>query len=217
MRGHRSDRARQRGVSLLFALLAIMALSLAAVGLVRSVDTSSLVVGNIGFKLDATASGDRGAEMAIAWLQANAAGATLDANAVASGYYATSLDALDATGRRAGGAGRAVVDWAADNCATVSGTYSACLDPSATATVGTNRVSWLITRLCAATGSKDDAANSCATSLASGTADDANSGDLNYGAPKGLGVTSVFPYFRIVVRTVGARNTVSFTETIVHF
>lgn len=209
--------ARQRGISLLFALLALMALSLAAIGLVRSVDTSSLVVGNIGFKLDATASGDRGAEMAITWLQANAAGAGLDANVAASGYYATSTDALDATGRRPGGAGRAVVDWLGDNCASANGAFSACLAPSAAAAVGNNSVSWIVTRLCAAAGSKDDVGNSCATSLASGTADDANSGELNYGAPKGLGVTAVFPYFRIVVRTVGGRNTVSFTETIVHF
>ncbi len=30
-------------------------------------------------------------------------------------------------------------------------------------------------------------------------------------------IATAAPYFRIVVRSVGARNAVSFTETIVHF
>ena len=41
---------RQRGVSLIFALMALAVISLAAVALVRSVDTTSLVIGNLGFK-----------------------------------------------------------------------------------------------------------------------------------------------------------------------
>ena len=74
----------QRGLSLLFALLALVALSLAAAGLVRTVGGGSLAVGNLGFKLDATTSADRGGEAAIAWLQANNAGVTLDSNVTAS-------------------------------------------------------------------------------------------------------------------------------------
>jgi type IV pilus assembly protein PilX len=206
-----------RGVSLLFALLALVALSVAAVGLVRTVGTGSLVVGNVGFKKDATAVGDRGAEAAIAWLQANNSGTTLDADITASGYYATSKDSLDPTGRNTALSPRAVVDWNNDDCATVGGAYTACLEATPPTTVGNNSVNWIITRLCAATGSKDDVANSCATSLASGMVDDSNSGGLDYSAPGGLGATTTTPYYRIVVRTLGARNTVSYTETIVHF
>lgn len=206
----------QRGLSLLFALLALVALSLAAVGLVRSVGTGSLVIGNLGFKMDAAATADRGAELAISWLQSNLAGATLDQDTTASGYYATSKDALDPTGRNTASATRAVVDWNGDNCATVGGSFSACLDASAASTVGTNAVSWVITRLCASTGSKDDVSNSCATSLTSGTVDDPNSGSREYGN-EDLGSTTSSPYYRVIVRTVGGRNTVSYTETIVHF
>ena len=50
---------RQRGMSLVFALLALAALSLAGIALVRSVNTSSLVIGNLGFKQGATAAGSR--------------------------------------------------------------------------------------------------------------------------------------------------------------
>jgi type IV pilus assembly protein PilX len=207
----------QRGVSLLFALLALVALSLAAMGLVRTVGNTSLVVGNLGFKMDATGSADRGAEQAITWVQANMAGTGLDANITASGYYATSVDSLDPTGRNTTLNPRAAVDWNNDNCATISGAFTACLDPTTPVTLGGNQVSWIITRLCAAAGSKDDVANSCASSLTSGTADDANSGGLDTSSPGGLVTGTVMPYYRIVVRTVGGRNTVSYTETIVHF
>ena len=207
----------ERGLSLLFALLALAALSLAAVGLVRSVGGGSLAVGNLGFKIDATTSADRGGEAAIAWLQANNTGVTLDTNVAALGYYATSTDALDATGRNVAAATRAVVDWNNDNCASVSGTYSACVDASAVNTVGGNSVSWVITRLCAAVGSKNDVTNSCATTLSSGTADDSASGGQSYGENGGFANTMTAPYYRIVVRSVGGRNAVSFTETIVNF
>ena len=48
-------RRAQRGVSLLFALMALAAMLLAAVALVRSVDSGALVLGNLGFKQEATA------------------------------------------------------------------------------------------------------------------------------------------------------------------
>ncbi|MDP1653308.1 MAG: hypothetical protein Q8L56_11360 [Rhodocyclaceae bacterium] len=60
--------ARQRGVVLFIALIALVAMSLAAVALIRSVDTSTLIAGNLAFKQTATSSGDSGPEGAIAWL-----------------------------------------------------------------------------------------------------------------------------------------------------
>lgn len=222
MRLHRFARRPQRGISLLFALLALVALSLAAVGLVRTVGTGSLVVGNLGFKMDATGAGDLGAERAITWLNANSAGGVLDADIAASGYYASSHDALDPTGQRTTQNPREVVDWVGNGCVTVSGAFTGCLTATAPILVGLapnqNSVSWVITRLCSTAGSIATTPGiSCGTSLASGTVDDANSGALDYSSAGGLGVTTSAPYYRVVVRTVGARNTVSFTETIVHF
>lgn len=214
-----SPGSSQRGISMLFALLALAALALAAVGLVRTVGTGSLVVGNLSFKRDATASADLGAEQAIAWLTANNAGTGLDADVTAQGYYATSYDDLDPTGQRTAMNPRAVIDWAKDStpCSSVSGTYSACLSPSAAVAVGSNTVSWVVTRLCSTSGSSTATSNSCAMTLNSGPNDDANSSGLDYSQPGGLGGSSVVPYYRVIVRTTGARSTVSFTETIVHF
>jgi type IV pilus assembly protein PilX len=215
MKARTPFRSPRRGASLIFALLALAVVSLAAVGLVRTVGMGSLAVGNLGFKRDATAAGDRGAELAIVWLQTNA-GAVLDADATASGYYATATEALDPTGRNTAASPRVVIDWDNDNCAGVSGAFTACIDPSASSAVGANQVSWVITRLCIAAGNKDAVGNSCATAVA-GSADDTNSGGLDYSNRGGLVSTTTNPYYRIVVRAVGARNTTSFTETIVHF
>jgi Tfp pilus assembly protein PilX len=69
---------KQRGVVLFFALIAMLVMSLAAVALIRSVDTSTLIAGNLAFRQAATTSGDSGIEAAINWL------ATTDANAIAN-------------------------------------------------------------------------------------------------------------------------------------
>lgn len=61
---------RQRGLVLFLALVALVVLSLAAVALIRSVDTSTLIAGNLAFKQAATTSADAGVESAITMLAA---------------------------------------------------------------------------------------------------------------------------------------------------
>lgn len=208
---------RQRGLSLIFALIALAAVSLAAVGLVRAVGGGAMVVGNLGLKMDTTAAADRGTEIAMNWLMTHLGGTGLDQNDTSDGYYATSLTALDPTGRNPGPAARAVVDWNGDSCSGL-GTFSACISPSATTTLsGGVKVSHVITRMCAIVGSKDAAANSCAVHLTNAGTEDTNTSSLAYGREHGMGLGGTRPYYRIVVRAVGGRSTVSFTETFVHF
>lgn len=59
---------QQRGVVLFFALIALVVMSLAAVGLIRSVDTNTLIAGNLASRQAATTSGDAGVEAGLAWL-----------------------------------------------------------------------------------------------------------------------------------------------------
>jgi Tfp pilus assembly protein PilX len=63
-------RARQRGLALFFALICMVAIMLAAIVLVRSVDTATLISGNLAFQQNATRSADSGAEAAISYLLA---------------------------------------------------------------------------------------------------------------------------------------------------
>ena len=81
---------KQQGVVLFFALIALVVMSLAAVALIRSVDTNSLIAGNLSFKQSTMFSADRGVEDAIAWLTGKTV-ATLNVSNVAGGYHATSV------------------------------------------------------------------------------------------------------------------------------
>jgi type IV pilus assembly protein PilX len=205
----------QRGLSLIFALLSLAALMLAAVALVRSVDTNAQVLGNLGFKQDTMLASDDAARRAIDWLAARRAGATLHA-AVAGGYYPTNFAAIDVTGRRTTDAARVVVDWDDDNCARYT-LRSGCLEPSGELPLANGvRGQFLISRLCAASGDPKGAIN-CAASLGLDASESGAHGSPCYGSSCGgvAGTAGQGVYYRIVVRTVGARNTVTFTETIV--
>jgi type IV pilus assembly protein PilX len=208
----------QRGMSLLFSLLALAALSLAAVALVRSVNTSSQVIGNLGFKQDATSAGSRATESAIAWILANPT--LLETDNAAAGYYATALDSMDPTGRTTTVANPlGLINWDSDGCAyATAGTFAACsLLSAAVAPAGDGNSSrYLISRLCQSTGPQSST-NVCAKPAGASLTDAVQRGEIRVGTELRPTKLSTSPYYRIIVRTVGARNTVSFTETIVHF
>lgn len=222
-------RAAQRGVSLIFALMALVVLSLGAVALIRSIDTGLLVLGNMGLKQDALAAGSAGTEAAIAWIQSNSTTNVLNNSVPAQGYSAVAVSKLDPTGRgvAAGTADLVLIDWDPDGdtkgCQVpgLNGrTPSQCLPASAEIRDSRgNAVRYVITRLCALVGA-DDASNDCVqpnTSNSTGTT--SQRGSLGYGGSGGQRFTtqSIGTYFRIITRTEGVRGTVSYTETLVHF
>ncbi|MDH4287595.1 MAG: pilus assembly protein PilX [Aquincola sp.] len=209
----------QRGVSLLFALLSLAAISLAAVALVRSVDSGTLVIGNLGFKQDATAAADRATEAARAWLMTPGRDLTVD-SAGGVGYYATSQDGLDPTGRLTSATNRmAVVDWGdPDSCSCYPTTCSSCSRlPSNEISLngGAVRARYLITRLCPVTGAVV-ATNACAQPAAVAISSEKARGELRVGTESRPSEVAQAPYYRVIVRTVSGRNTVSFTETVLY-
>lgn len=206
----------QRGVSLLIVLVALVVLSLAAVGLIRMVDTGTLIVGNVAFKQSTTSAADRATEDGITWLQNNNAGATLHANNAAKGYYASSLDELDITAK-ANRTTRVLVDWSGDKCAYAPSTsYASCIAPKTGPASGGYSSQYVITRMCKTIGDPNATGNGCAKPISGASNESPKRGELKYGEDKRFAAIPG-PYFRIVVRSVGPRNTVSFTETYVHF
>ena len=212
-------RARVRGVSLIYSLLALVAISLAAVALVRSVSGGGLVVGNLTFKQDATAAASIAAESAVTWLTAN--NASLTADVATAGYYASARDALDATGTDVGTSTRAVVDWDDDGCAShPANTYTGCVEPSAAdIQVGNgNTARYIILRQCSAEGNPSTAPIDCVMPISSSAQDEMVKGSLNYNQSVRLSApTARQQYYRVIVRTRGARNTVAFTETLIQY
>jgi Tfp pilus assembly protein PilX len=219
---------RQRGATLLFALLTLVALMLSTLALVRSVDTGTLVLGNIGFKQDATAAADQATRQAILWLTNN--NASLNTDVANSGYYATNrqydidgttlLGALDVTGHQlATTATRQLINWDGDGCATfASGTFGTCTLTSASAgAINGNETRFVVFRQCSKSGNYAvDNTISCAKPISSASGQSTKRGEFNYVDSARLS-SAAGPYYRIVVRVKGARNTTSFTETIVHF
>lgn len=65
-----AKRTSQKGVVLLITLIMLVAMTLAAIALARSVDTSNLVAGNLAFQQTSVNIADAGVEQAIGYLYA---------------------------------------------------------------------------------------------------------------------------------------------------
>ena len=86
-----TPRARQGGVVLMMALIVLVAMTLAGIALVRSVNTSNIIAGNLAFQQAATHAGDTGTEAAVGWLEANNT-AALHGDLLGQGYTASRSD-----------------------------------------------------------------------------------------------------------------------------
>ena len=209
---------RDRGVSMLFALMTLVALSLAAVSLVRSVDTGALILGNMGFKEDTVLASDEATRRATDYVvkgQKGIDGLSLEASIPNSGFYVNAMPTLDVTGSSKK-ADRIVVDWKMDGCSDqTSGSYAQCLKPVNQAIKLPNGVwaRYVVTMMCTDTGG---ASADCLGPTTQKSNETSESGALSYPDPRYAKSSATSVYYRIVVRTEGARNAVSFTETIAH-
>ncbi len=208
---------KQRGIVLFITLIALVAMTLAAIALTRSVDTGNVVAGNLAFKQGATLAGDTAVENAITWLQPIAGIATAYEDQAASGYYATSQDTLDILGTSNNPA-RARVDWDNNGC---NGFNTApCITPAPINGIdagGGYTVKYIIHRLCQNSGNPNSNTNTCATYLPSASASDAGASKGEIKAGTGRFTSSPTEYYRITSRIRGPRNTISFIEVIIHF
>ncbi|MDE2402936.1 MAG: hypothetical protein KGL90_14855 [Burkholderiales bacterium] len=223
-------RQSQRGASLLFALITLVALMLAAVALVRSVNSGSMILGNIGFQQDATASAELATRAAISWLTTSGADLTVSSTATAgsaavdrTGFYANAKDPLDATGQQltsaADVATRQLVDWDLDGKCAYAGAGLCTIIPhdvdmSGTGASAGTTAKYVILRLCKADGAMSS--DSCSQPLTGGSSGGVARGACSVRDCDRLGTASG-QYFRIVVRVQGARGTTSVTETIVQY
>ncbi|MGH6645832.1 pilus assembly PilX family protein [Aquabacterium sp.] len=208
-----ASRSRQRGLSLLFALMSLVALSLASLALVRSVDTSSMVLGNLGFKQDATAIADQATRNAITWL--NTSGADLNKDSANEGYYAQVNDDVDVIANS--GENKLLVNWDLDGCKVAQNMPgSSCkVRPHDADTINGATTNYVIFRLCSTAIGANDTGNSCAKPLNSTNSKVYRKGRKDYSDYEDFNTASGV-YYRIVVRVIDARQTTSFVETIVH-
>jgi type IV pilus assembly protein PilX len=194
---------RQGGVVLLIALIVLVAMTLAGIGMMRSIDAGTLVAGNIGFREAAVATADSGVEAARTWLEANIN--SLNSDNPAMGYYSTRQDSLDFTGNMTEG-GHDGVNWGgSDPTQTVSAFTLGTVDTS------TNTVYYIINRLCAIPGTVNAVGQTCAYSVQNQTGSTQSSPTYS---SFGLS-TAIAAYYRITVRVNGPKNTVSYVQALI--
>jgi type IV pilus assembly protein PilX len=202
-------RKAQEGVVLFIALIALMVMSLAAVVLVRSVDTSTLIAGNLAFKQAATAAADAGVAAALPWMVTTQAaqGAKdpwLDAthafniDSASTGYYSSIATPVNLF---------ADATWASGASREGTGaTFVAGVD-SATG----NNVRYIIQRMCRVANQVITAANCLLSDSSEGNG--SKRGRLSYEAGLSTGANAAgSPIYRITARVIGPKNSVSYIQ-----
>lgn len=196
----RAPRA-QRGLILFVALIVLVAMSLAGIALMRSVDTNVLIAGNLAFRQATANIGDIGVEAARNWLNANSGSLNQDQPGGFTAYWANAQAGVTNFLATAP-SGPADFDWSTAQTATSP-------DPA-------YEIAYVIHRLCGTAGDPNVAATGCIkASVGAGTSTAGGSkGEVTYGA-QGLPGTST-TFYRVTVRVTGPRNTFGYVQAVLN-
>jgi Tfp pilus assembly protein PilX len=194
---------RQSGVVLFIALIVMVAMSLAAIALIRSVDTTNILIGNLAFRQSSILPANLAVEQAAAALFKEAAPtgvptiADPTADLPAENYFASWQNSDDARGVP-------TLLQTRTNAAALSKTLNA-LDTSNANVAVANRttVSYVIERMCLAPGPA--APSNC----------DMMPPKQNPGTTvhdESTATLSPIPFYRVTIRVDGPQNTASFLQ-----
>jgi len=180
------SRGRQGGYILLLVLVALGAMMISGIALVRSMDTSQLVAGNLAARNATLHSADLGVQQAVTWLQGQATTGVLNADSAANGYYSAGIEQ----------------PWTSPSF------WSTCAACNTTDAAG-NTVSWVISRMCAITGTPNANGNYCSalsgtTSIGGSYSSDA----INFSG-------SPVYFYRVSVQVRDSRNTTTLSQAFV--
>jgi type IV pilus assembly protein PilX len=183
---------KQAGVILIIALIVLVSMTLAAIGMSRSIDTANLVAGNMAFKQATLQGGDVGFSNAFTWLSGNSGTAVLQTTNAATGFY-SSAPATEP-------------NWFDPNDAIWT---SAVVLNGGVADNAGNVVRYVIHRMCTqADASYNATGNQCALTYPSGGA--TTGGSMSVGSNQFVGIPQV--YYRVTTRVDGPRNTISIMQ-----
>jgi type IV pilus assembly protein PilX len=186
-------RSANRGVILVIALIVLVAMTLGGIAILRSVDSTTLIAGNLAFKQRTLYAADAGVSEAMTWLLANKPALANDS--AANGYYSSQA-----------------FDW------TNASAWSGAKQVTGGQDAGGNTVTYIIHRMCTCANTAyngtctDGQANQCAMDSASTAA---NPRPLEGDTFTIGGI--VFPssgslYYRVTVRGQGPRNTEAYIQ-----
>lgn len=194
----RPGRRQQRGVIMVIALIVLVAMTLAAIGMTRSIDTANLVAGNLSFKQSSLNAADKGVDSGYSWLVARAGTTALNDTDIGSGFYSTFPGTEP--------------DW------TDANTWVNAVDLNGGAEdAAGNRISYLIHRMCTEPNTPYNGvgasgnANQCALTIPTSSA--ATGGSMSVGSVQFQGNPQIF--YRITVRSRGPKNTESYVQSMI--
>lgn len=188
---------RQHGLILLIALVVLSAMSLAAIALIRNVDTAVLLAANLAFRQSATMAGDTGIRAGTNWLSSKSGSDELysDQLSSTSAYWSNAQNAAPAFDPLSYG-------WSTTNNAVCTADDGAG-----------NQVCWVIHRLCDLAG--NPLGVKCVRPPAtSGSTNNSSKAVVSAGSMPMSSTASA--YYRITVRVVGPRNTTSYIQAVVY-
>jgi type IV pilus assembly protein PilX len=224
---------QQQGFALFVALIALVVMSLAAVALIRSVDTNNLIAGNLAFKQAATTSADAGTEAAITKLMgmrdlaANSTKnvlndathtfnqtcltATAPCTAANPGYFSSADPTLNLTADATwNDVNNVKLTWDAAGVVKNDGSGAVLTDNSG------NTIQYIIQRMCRT----PNVAIQNAGCLFSTAAEDKDGQQVklpqNVCDGSGCPVAGQTPQVRVTVRVTGPKNSVSYIQTFIY-
>lgn len=190
---------REAGVVLLIALIALIAISLAGIALVRSIDTGNLIAGNLAFRQAALQATDHGVEAAFIALPTLAA--ARDTN-VANQYQSTRLN-VNTQGIPS------AINWANVPCRDNSNAVVDCSSVD-------YKIKYFIDRQCVCAANPGttgqcaavgDVQGQCAFDLGTGKTGSKGSFSAQFSSASAV-------YYRVTVQVTGPRNTTSYVQAI---
>lgn len=191
---------QQKGMVLFVALIALVAMSLAAAALVRTVDSGVLVAGNLAFKQSAIMSAETGIARAYTYINSKDSDVALQAPDIANGYYAVFDDNILLTD---------AATWADNKTETV---------PTDNDDLSGNETRYILQRMCR-DATKVDAINCLVgTGKKAPSSQGANSeggGAGGGGYDRALGLSDAVAY-RLTVRVAGPKNTFSYLQAFIY-
>jgi|GEM_PF-6275837 len=186
--------AKQRGSSLILALIVLAVLLVGAIAMFRNADVSSMIAGNLAFRDVSVRASDVAIKNATDYLTNTVTSSNFNTDS-APGYYATQ---------------RAVTaDGIPCSLALGSTCTASTMNWGTPVTVGTAQVFTVIDRLCNATPTADPSLNCLIDQQA--ISDSSKVG--NSLTSTTISTTSI--YYRVTVKVLGASNTESYVQVVI--
>lgn len=232
-------RHKQDGVVLLIALIAVVLLLVAGLATLRSVDTTTMVTGNLAFREGSVQASDRGIEVARGTLMSatstgsffysNALYGAIVENPVGSGTFVASNipgQTCSGTGMQgyfpvwddsfiaipgANGAFSSKVSRCNSTTPVSWGSDSIAVSGAPTG----YSVNYIVHRMCEHAGDYADPTTNCFVVNTQAVTGNSQAGG-GYGDPISTATSSAAPYYRVTVRVVGPRNSVAYVQALVY-